>query len=212
MSVRGVSRGVIESDIPSVEDETAERETTLGIQVILGYSQVLFRDYELANKCERVRVRQKVVVSNRSVQQERRSEIYKLCSHIRPQLIRNNWYSSCNHFPEQHPAWQKRMPPPDFEGLLKVYTSRSTAFSSGSNHAIENNLFLVKRLVQRTEMRNPDPAPRRFTSLAWAAVLGHEETFEFLLTAGHDDEELSRVRPLSTGGTISSKLILGHII
>lgn len=42
-------------------------------------------------------------------------------------------------------------------------------------------------------MRNPDPAPRRFTSLAWAAALGHEETFEFLLTAGHDDEELSRV-------------------
>jgi len=43
-------------------------------------------------------------------------------------------------------------------------------------------------------MRNPDTAPRRYTSLAWAAVLGHEETFEFLLTAGHDDEELSRVR------------------
>lgn len=60
--------------------------------------------------------------------------------------------------------------------------------------AIENNLFLVKRLIQRTDMRNPDTAPRRYTSLAWAAVLGHEETFEFLLTAGHDDEELSRVR------------------
>jgi len=59
---------------------------------------------------------------------------------------------------------------------------------------LENNLFLVKRLVQRTDMRNPDPAPRRFTSLAWAAVLGHEETFEFLLSAGHDDEELSKVR------------------
>ncbi|KAF9464427.1 ankyrin repeat-containing domain protein [Collybia nuda] len=56
----------------------------------------------------------------------------------------------------------------------------------------ENNLFLVKRLVQRTDIRNPDPAPRRFTSLAWAAVMGHEETFEFLLTAGHDDEELSK--------------------
>jgi ankyrin repeat protein len=57
----------------------------------------------------------------------------------------------------------------------------------------ENNLFLVKRLIQRTDMRNPDPGPKRYTSLAWAAVLGHEETFEFLLTAGHDDEELSRV-------------------
>jgi hypothetical protein len=43
-------------------------------------------------------------------------------------------------------------------------------------------------------MRNPDPTQKRYTSLAWAAVLGHEETFEFLLSAGHDDEELSKVR------------------
>ncbi|KAJ7507951.1 ankyrin repeat-containing domain protein [Mycena galericulata] len=56
----------------------------------------------------------------------------------------------------------------------------------------ENNLFIVKRLIQRTDMRNPDPAPRRYTSLAWAAVLGHEETFEFLMSAGHDDAELSK--------------------
>ncbi|KAJ6539478.1 ankyrin repeat-containing domain protein [Mycena capillaripes] len=56
----------------------------------------------------------------------------------------------------------------------------------------ENNLFIVKRLIQRTDLRNPDPAPRRYTSLAWAAVLGHEETFEFLMTAGHDDAELSK--------------------
>lgn len=60
----------------------------------------------------------------------------------------------------------------------------------------ENNLFLVKRLIQRTDMRNPDPAPKRHTSLAWAAVLGHEEIFEFLLTAGHDEEELSKVLDL----------------
>ena len=42
-------------------------------------------------------------------------------------------------------------------------------------------------------MRNPDPTYRRYTSLAWAAALGHEETFEWLLSAGHDDAELSRV-------------------
>lgn len=63
--------------------------------------------------------------------------------------------------------------------------------------SIENNLFLVRRLIQRTDMRNPDPSPRRYTSLAWAAVLGHEETFEFLLGEGHDDEELSRVHALN---------------
>lgn len=64
----------------------------------------------------------------------------------------------------------------------------------------ENNLFLVKRLIQRADMRNPDSAPRRYTSLAWAATLGHEETFEFLLTAGHDDEELSKVCVLLSFG------------
>ena len=58
---------------------------------------------------------------------------------------------------------------------------------------VDNNLFLVKRLIQRTDLRNPDPDTRRFTSLAWAAVLGHEEVFEFLLAAGHDDDELSKV-------------------
>ncbi|KAH9951664.1 ankyrin [Amylocystis lapponica] len=56
----------------------------------------------------------------------------------------------------------------------------------------ENNLFLVKRLSKRTDMRNPDPANKRYTSLAWSAVLGHEETFEFLLTNGHDDHEYSK--------------------
>ncbi|KAI0638094.1 ankyrin repeat-containing domain protein [Trametes polyzona] len=58
----------------------------------------------------------------------------------------------------------------------------------------ENNLFLVKRLIKRTDMRNPDPYNKRYTSLAWAAVLGHEETFEFLLRTGHDDREYSKVR------------------
>ncbi|KAI0375549.1 ankyrin [Pilatotrama ljubarskyi] len=61
----------------------------------------------------------------------------------------------------------------------------------------ENNLFLVKRLIKRTDMRNPDPYNKRYTSLAWAAVLGHEETFEFLLSMGHDDHEYSKVRTLA---------------
>lgn len=57
----------------------------------------------------------------------------------------------------------------------------------------ENNLFLVKRLLNRTtDIRNVDPAAPRYTSLAWAAVLGHEEVFDFLLSKGHDDYELSK--------------------
>ncbi|THH32902.1 hypothetical protein EUX98_g1247 [Antrodiella citrinella] len=56
----------------------------------------------------------------------------------------------------------------------------------------ENNLFIVKRLCKKTDMRNPDPTSKRYTSLAWAAVLGHEETFEFLLGEGHDDREYSK--------------------
>ncbi|HEV7736318.1 MAG TPA: hypothetical protein VGO47_02960 [Chlamydiales bacterium] len=42
-------------------------------------------------------------------------------------------------------------------------------------------------------MRNADPSGgTRHTSLAWAAFLGHEETFEYLLERGHDDNELSK--------------------
>ena len=43
-------------------------------------------------------------------------------------------------------------------------------------------------------MRNPDPNTKRYTSLAWAAIYGHKETFEYLLNQGHDDDELSKVR------------------
>ncbi|KAI0269127.1 ankyrin repeat-containing domain protein [Gloeopeniophorella convolvens] len=62
----------------------------------------------------------------------------------------------------------------------------------------ENNLFLVKRLIQRIDIRNPDPGQKRYTSLAWAAVEGNEEMFEYLLGAGHDDDELSRDSENST--------------
>ena len=86
------------------------------------------------------------------------------------------------------------MPLPDFEEQSRA---SSFVFIATTPHpSTENNLFLVKRLIQRTDMRNPDSGPKRYTSLAWASVLGHEETFEFLLTAGHDDEELSRVSNL----------------
>jgi hypothetical protein len=67
--------------------------------------------------------------------------------------------------------------------------------SYSTEDCTENNLFLVKRLIQRIDVRNPDPGPKRYTSLAWAVVEGNEDMFEFLLNAGHDDEELSRVRP-----------------
>ncbi|KAF7288299.1 ANK-REP-REGION domain-containing protein [Mycena chlorophos] len=72
----------------------------------------------------------------------------------------------------------------------------------------ENNLFIVKRLIQRTDMRNPDPGPRRYTSLAWSAVLANEETFEFLMNAGHDDAELSKVSTRSA--VIPSSLIIAR--
>ncbi|KLO15859.1 ankyrin [Schizopora paradoxa] len=81
----------------------------------------------------------------------------------------------------------------------------------------ENNVFLVKRLIQRTDLdiRNPDPGPQRYTSLAWAAVLGHVETFELLLNEGHDDDEISKDMD---GNTIllllagAAKSVAGHYI
>ena len=94
------------------------------------------------------------------------------------------------------PSWLKKTPQPGFAAQSKVRCEVCTRAHGASltAHGPENNLFLVKRLIERVDMRNPDPSTRRYTSLAWAAVLGHEETFEFLLYAGHDDEELSRVR------------------
>src|SRR4051812_42619124 len=79
--------------------------------------------------------------------------------------------------------------------VTPIYPSEHQKYAHLIENHSENNLALVKRLVQRTEMRNPDPAGRRYTSLAWAAVCGCEEVFEFLLLSGHDDEELSKVSP-----------------
>jgi hypothetical protein len=57
----------------------------------------------------------------------------------------------------------------------------------------EDDLALVMRLRAKTDLRNTDT--NRLTSLAYAALYCAEEVFEWLLLdAGHDDEELSRVR------------------
>ena len=99
--------------------------------------------------------------------------------------------------PSPPPPWQRRTHPPAFAGQYGVCPPLLPPGSrSCSPHlaSAENNLFLVKRLIKRTDMRNPDPYNKRYTSLAWAAVLGHEETFEFLLSSGHDDHEYSKVR------------------
>lgn len=54
-------------------------------------------------------------------------------------------------------------------------------------------LRLKNRQTHGFDIRNADPGPGRYTSLAWAVVYGHEEIFEYLLNLGHDEEELSRV-------------------
>lgn len=90
--------------------------------------------------------------------------------------------------------WRKETYQLDYAELLKVcYSSSRLSIMTLHSHT-ENNLFLVKRLLNRTtDIRNVDPAAPRYTSLAWAAVLGHEEVFDFLLSKGHDDDELSKV-------------------
>lgn len=91
-------------------------------------------------------------------------------------------------------VWPKRTLQLVFEEQSSVCNTAGCAQFSLLRCFTENNLFLVKRLVQRTDQRNPDPSHQRYTSLAWAAVQGNEETFEFLLQNGHDDYECSRVR------------------
>lgn len=52
----------------------------------------------------------------------------------------------------------------------------------------------MRRILSRIpDIRNPDPGPSRYTSLAWAVLCVHEEIFNYLLDSGHDDEDLSRV-------------------
>ncbi|KAH9918246.1 ankyrin [Epithele typhae] len=48
------------------------------------------------------------------------------------------------------------------------------------------------RLRRAVQDAQPRSTQKRYTSLAWAAVLGHEETFEYLLSSGHDDHEYSK--------------------
>lgn len=63
-----------------------------------------------------------------------------------------------------------------------------------SSFFVDNNLFLVRRILARIpDIRNPDPGPSRYTSLAWSVLCVHEEIFMYLLESGHDDEDLSRV-------------------
>lgn len=57
----------------------------------------------------------------------------------------------------------------------------------------DNNVDLVMRLRYKTDLRNADD--QRLTSLSWAVYTASEDVFEFLLMdAGHDEDELSRVR------------------
>lgn len=118
-----------------------------------------------------------------------------LCSLSRPSTPAS--LCRCAGLPRRAPSlsWPRRMPPRGSGEPSRVCLSATTCppVRNAPRH-VENNLLQVKRLVKRTEMRNPDPLNKRYTSLAWAAVLGHEETFEFLLASGHDDHEYSKVR------------------
>ncbi|KAL7415195.1 ankyrin repeat-containing domain protein [Mrakia frigida] len=55
----------------------------------------------------------------------------------------------------------------------------------------DDSLPLVRRLVQKYDIRNTDR--NMYTSLSWAAICGNEDMFEWLvIQGGHDDDELSR--------------------
>ena len=160
------------ADSPSVDEETAERETTLGMT---GGRKTSITQQARMIGCQ---------YNSRDL-----SPGPIVCS-----LPVSLFILTHLRLPSSSPPWQRKMPQRDFEEQSKA--SILVLIVTTPHPSTENNLFLVKRLIQRTDMRNPDPGTKRYTSLAWAAALGHEETFEFLLTAGHDDEELSRVRIL----------------
>jgi len=67
----------------------------------------------------------------------------------------------------------------------------------------DNNVTLLQRLQNKTDLRNTDRT--RLTSLSWAAIEGSLEVFEWLLLDyGHDDQELSRVSSRSYFSLVNS--------
>jgi ankyrin repeat protein len=57
--------------------------------------------------------------------------------------------------------------------------------------AREGNLDLIKRLLAKTNMQNPDPE-NGWTTLMYATSCRHDFVVEYLLQQGHEDLELSR--------------------
>ncbi|CAG8646310.1 2039_t:CDS:10 [Funneliformis mosseae] len=57
--------------------------------------------------------------------------------------------------------------------------------------ACEGNLDLIKRLLKKTNMQNPDPE-NGWTTLMYATRCRHEYVVEYLLQLGHDELEPSR--------------------
>ncbi|CAG8521018.1 4011_t:CDS:2 [Ambispora gerdemannii] len=57
--------------------------------------------------------------------------------------------------------------------------------------ACDGNLLLIKRLMLKTSIQNPDP-DNGWTTLMYAARCGHAHVVEFLLNAGHEDHEISK--------------------
>ncbi|RIA83370.1 ankyrin repeat-containing domain protein [Glomus cerebriforme] len=57
--------------------------------------------------------------------------------------------------------------------------------------ACEGNLDLIKRLLAKTNMQNPDPE-NGWTTLMYATSCRHDYVVEYLLQQGHEDLELSR--------------------
>ncbi|CAG8827079.1 21290_t:CDS:2, partial [Racocetra persica] len=57
--------------------------------------------------------------------------------------------------------------------------------------ACEGNLHLIKRLIAKTNLQNPDPV-NGWTTLMYATRYGHDRVVEYLLNNGHEEIELSR--------------------
>ncbi|KAG9292739.1 hypothetical protein G9A89_008327 [Geosiphon pyriformis] len=57
--------------------------------------------------------------------------------------------------------------------------------------ACEGSIDLIKRLMLKTNLQNPDPE-NGWTTLMYATRSGHAHTVEFLLNAGHEQHEVSK--------------------
>ncbi|CAB4432144.1 unnamed protein product [Rhizophagus irregularis] len=128
-------------------------------------------EYKYADKSREKKRRQKLI------EEKLRYATQSDKIHKRRQLPKGSW--SAKKLAKQRKAEQRLLMPIEDPRLRLRRAAR------------EGNLDLIKRLLAKTNMQNPDPE-NGWTTLMYATSCRHDYVVEYLLQQGHEDLELSR--------------------